>query len=148
MKRTILTLILIVIANIGIFAQSNIQFMGIPLNGDFDSFKEKLEMKDIHKDSLGKYGFSGFFFGKIASISIGYNEETNNVYSAFVRYNQSMTNMSEDKMRILYRNIYQGVKKKYPKAQVKDVSGQLLLVLKNGYIYIYTHLRRQKYLEA
>ena len=115
MKRTILTLILIVIANIGIFAQSNIQFMDIPLNGDFDTFKEKLEMKDIHKDSLGKYGFSGFFFGKIASISIGYNEETNNVYSAFVRYNQSMTNMSEDKMRILYRNIYQGVKKKYPK---------------------------------
>ena len=148
MKRTILTLILIVIANIGIFAQSNIQFMDIPLNGDFDTFKEKLEMKDIHKDSLGKYGFSGFFFGKIASISIGYNEETNNVYSAFVRYNQSMTNMSEDKMRILYRNIYQGVKKKYPKAQVKDVSGQLLLVLKNGDIYIYTHLRRQKYLEA
>ena len=148
MKRTILTLILIVIANIGIFAQSNIQFMDIPLNGDFDTFKEKLEMKDIHKDSLGKYGFSGFFFGKIASISIGYNEETNNVYSAFVRYNQSMTNMSEDKMRILYRNIYQGVKKKYPKAQVKDVSGQLLLLLKNGYIYLYTHLRRQKYLEA
>ena len=140
MKRTILTLILIVIANIGIFAQSNIQFMDIPLNGDFDTFKEKLEMKDIHKDSLGKYGFSGFFFGKIASISIGYNEETNNVYSAFVRYNQSMTNMSEDKMRILYRNIYQGVKKKYPKAQVKDVSGQLLLVLKNGYIYIFTRI--------
>ena len=148
MKKTILTLILIVIANIGIFAQSNIQFMDIPLNGDFDTFKEKLEMKDIHKDSLGKYGFSGFFFGKIASISIGYNEETNNVYSAFVRYNQSMTNMSEDKMRILYRNIYQGVKKKYPKAQVKDVSGQLLLVIKNGYIYIDTHWRRQKYLEA
>ena len=116
MKRTILTLILIVIANIGIFAQSNIQFMDIPLNGDFDTFKEKLEMKDIHKDSLGKYGFSGFFFGKIASISIGYNEETNNVYSAFVRYNQSMTNMSEDKMRILYRNIYQGGEKEISKS--------------------------------
>lgn len=116
MKRTILTLILIVIANIGMFAQSNIQFMDIPLNGDFDTFKEKLEMKDIHKDSLGKYGFSGFFFGKIASISIGYNEETNNVYSALVRYNQSMTNMSEDKMRILYRNIYQGVEKEISKS--------------------------------
>ena len=32
-----------------------------------------------------------------------------------------MTNLSEEKMRILYRNIYQGLKKKYPKAQVKDV---------------------------
>ena len=48
-----------------------------------------------------------------------------------------MTNLSEEKMRILYRNIYQGLKKKYPKAQVKDVSGQLLLVLKNGYIYLH-----------
>ena len=54
MKRTILTIILVAIANICMFAQSNIQFMGIPLNGDFDSFKEKLEMKDIHKGSLGK----------------------------------------------------------------------------------------------
>ena len=52
MKRTILTIILVAIANICMFAQSNIQFMGIPLNGDFDSFKEKLEMKDIHKGSL------------------------------------------------------------------------------------------------
>lgn len=137
MKRTILTIILVAIANICMFAQSNIQFMGIPLNGDFDSFKEKLEMKDIHKGSLGKNVFSGFFFGKIASISIGYNDETDNVYSSLVRYNQSMTNLSEEKMRILYRNIYQGLKKKYPKAQVKDVSGQLLLVLKNGYIYLH-----------
>ena len=88
MKRTILTIILVAIANICMFAQSNIQFMDIPLNGDFDSFKEKLEMKDIHKGSLGKNVFSGFFFGKIASISIGNNDETDNVYSALVRYNQ------------------------------------------------------------
>lgn len=137
MKRILLTIILAVTASAYLFAQTNLHFMDIPLNGNFETFKEKIEQKDLHKNSLGKYGFSGLFFGTIASVSIGYDENTSNVYGATVRYNQSMTNLSEEKMVTLYRKIYQGLKKKYPKAQVKDVSGQLLLVLKNGYIYLH-----------
>lgn len=136
MRNKLLLFVMIICANVSMFAQSNLQFMNIPLNEDFETFKEKLEQKDIHKDRLGKYNFSGHFFDTIASIRIGYNEETENVYSALVRYNQSMTNLPEAKMKVLYRNIYQGLKKKYPKAQVKEVSGKLLLVLKEGYILL------------
>lgn len=136
MKRVLFIFVMAILANAFMFAQSHIQFLDIPLNGEFDTFKEDLEQKDIYKDRSGIYGFSGIFFGKIASISIGYNEETQNVYSALVRYNQSMTNLSEDKIIALYNRISQGLKKKYPKAQTQSVDGQLLLILKNGYIYL------------
>lgn len=72
MKR-VFSFLAVIIACINVYAQSHIQFMEIPLNGDFDSFKEKLEEKDIHKDSYSKSGFSGFFFGTIAGIEISSN---------------------------------------------------------------------------
>ncbi len=136
MKRILLIFITVISANAFMFAQSHIRFLDIPLNGEFDTFKENLEQKDIYKDSYGKYGFSGIFFGTIASVSVGYNEETLNVYSALVRYNQSMTNLSEDKIIALYNRIRQGLIKKYPKVQTQSIDGQLLLILKNGYIYL------------
>lgn len=58
-------LIAVIMSCITLYAQSHLQFMGIPLNEDFDSFEEKLAEKDIHKDSYNKSGFSGFFFGKL-----------------------------------------------------------------------------------
>lgn len=111
MKRILFIFLTVILANAFVFAQSHIQFMGIPLDGGFDTFKENLEQKDIHKNSYGKYGFSGLFFGTIASISVGYNEDNQNVYSVLVCYNQSMTNLSEDKIITLYKQMRQGLKK-------------------------------------
>lgn len=134
MKKILLTTLLIVIVNVLSYAQTHLQFMEIPLNGTFESFKEKLEAKNIHKDSYNKRGFSGYFFGTIAGIDIDYNEETGTVYGATVRYNQSMTNKSENELAALFQRIAQGLKKKYPRAKDYSLDGTVLLVLANGYI--------------
>ena len=133
MKRVYIFLV-VIISCVAVYAQSHIQFMEIPLNGDFDSFKEKLEEKDINKNSYTKSGFSGFFFGTIASINISYNEETGNVYKAVVRYNESMTGRNRNQIVELYKRICQGLITKYPKAKIQSVDGDLLLSLSNGYI--------------
>ena len=133
MKRA-LSFLAVIIVSITVYAQSHIQFMEIPLNGDFDSFKEKLEEKDIHKDSYNKSGFSGFFFGTIAGIDISSNKETGSVYKAVVRYNESMTGMNQSQIVALYKRICQGLRTKYPKAKIQTIDGDLLLSLSNGYI--------------
>ncbi|MDE6310174.1 MAG: hypothetical protein K2L81_08285 [Muribaculaceae bacterium] len=134
MKKLLITTLLLVMVNVLSYAQVHLQFMEIPINGTFDSFKEELEAKDIHKDSYNKWGFSGYFFGTIAGISVDYNEETENVYGVTVRYNQSMTNKSESELVALYKRIAQGLKKKYPRAKDISLDGTILLVLTNGYI--------------
>lgn len=47
-----------------------------------------------------------------------------------MRYNQSMTNLSEDKIIALYNLIRQGLKKKYPKAQTQIGRGTIIADLK------------------
>lgn len=130
----VLIFIAVIMSCITLYAQSHIQFIGIPLNGDFDSFKEKLAEKDIHKDSYNKSGFSGSFFGKIAGIDISTNKETGSVYKAVVRYNESMTGMNQSQIVALYNRICQGLRNKYPKTTIQSVDGDLLLSLPNGYI--------------
>ena len=124
----------IIISCFTVYAQSHIQFMGIPLNGDFDSFKEKLAERDIHKDSYNKSGFSGFFFGVIAGIEVSSNKKTGSVYKAIVRYNESMTGMNQSQIVSLYKRICQGLRNKYPKAKIQSVDGDLFLSLSTGYI--------------
>lgn len=67
MKR-VFSFLAVIIACINVYAQSHIQFMEIPLNGDFDSFKEKLEEKDIHKDSYSKSGFLVSFLEQLQAL--------------------------------------------------------------------------------
>ncbi len=43
MKRILFISVTVILANAFMFAQSHIQFLDIPLNGEFETFKENLE---------------------------------------------------------------------------------------------------------
>lgn len=134
MKRFATLLLSVLIISINMLAQSHMKFMDIPMDGDFETFKEKLTEKEIQKDSYNKRGFSGFFFGTFSGITITDNKSTGNVYKAVVRYNESMTRMSQNQIVELYKKLCQSLRTKYPKAKVITVDGDLLLTMPEGYI--------------
>lgn len=134
MKRLSTLLLSLLLVSVILLAQSHMKFMDIPMSGDFETFKQKLEEKDVYKDSYNKRGFSGHFFGTIAAIDVTDNKTSGNIYKVVVRYNESVTMMNQSQILALYKRLCQGLRNKYPKAKVNSVDGDLLLTLVDGYI--------------
>ena len=109
---------------INIHAQEvdHLEFMGIPINGKYSSFKKELKKKGFSQNySLGPYTFKGLFAGHKAIVNVFYDKESKNVYRVGViipsytadiaqsRYNLLSDKISKkyeaDKIR-LYQMIY------------------------------------------
>lgn len=134
MKKIILIIAMLMYSCLALTAQSHLKFMDIPLNGNFEIFKEKLEAKDLRCEKNGETIFHGKFFGAFASIRIDINDKSDNVYKALVRYNQSMSGLTKNQVIALFNRIYQGLKKKYPSAKFQSTDGDVLVIMQNGYI--------------
>ena len=82
---------------------THLLFMGIPIDGDVDSFDKKFSMKDFNKTSLGDY--TGRFYGQFCVAETKINKNTDNVCEVIIRYNQSIAHYSKADLILLYGNI-------------------------------------------
>jgi hypothetical protein len=111
---------------------THLLFMGIPIDGDVDSFDEKISMKDFHKTSLG--GYTGRFYGQFCVAETKRNKDTGNVCEVQIRYNQSIAHYTKSDLILLYGNIVRDLKKKYPKAKCDEADSHFVLSMSQGFI--------------
>lgn len=89
MKRIILSMALIFAIMLPSLAQTeHVKFMGIPLDGNIDTFTTKLKNKGCTINSIntlvekGTRVFDGYFSGEEATICVYYNPSNKKVYAA------------------------------------------------------------------
>lgn len=91
MKKTVLFILLSAFALTG-FAQEHLEFQNIPIDGNVDSFAQKIMAKGWKYDAaqsanLSDYyakGYVGRYFGRDATLSVLFSQNTKTVYSTQV----------------------------------------------------------------
>lgn len=117
-QRFIFMILLNFMVSSCIFGQTeHMKFMGIPINGHINSFKEKIIKKGFKDDSyninvnpVGCKIFNGPFFGRKTILYIYYNDKTKIVYRVkvlFLTSNSDVTNQ-------LYKELEKSLDSKYP----------------------------------
>ena len=111
---------------------THLLFMGIPIDGSIDSFKEKLSEKEFYETSLGDY--TGRFYGHFCVADAKINKNTGSVCEVLIRYNQSIANYTKDDLILLYGDIVRGLKKKYSKAKCDEINNHMVISMPQGFI--------------
>ena len=109
--------------------QTHMKFMGIPLNGNVESFTQKLKAKgltcDVAKTKASPSGvkiYKGLFMGEDSEFMIFFNPKDKNVFAVEVSLDYSSLELA----KTLFANILKQLKEKYSKAVVdvlKDSDG-------------------------
>lgn len=104
MKKSIILLVLCLLAFFAPLKAEHMKFMGIPLTGTITQFQQKLAAKGITHDKkasaaapIGTRFFSGKFAGSKAEIVVWYDADTKIVYGARAVYECYSTDMRDDK---------------------------------------------------
>ncbi len=133
MKKLLFLLFACLISSM-IHAQgSHLNFLGSPIDGTLEEYKEFLEKKDFRRDMSDK-SYAGYFFNKFCTLNLRVNEDTKKVSSVEVYYYSKAHGHSQETLISLYNRIKQGLKNKYKKAKVLQQPGIAFFILPQGYI--------------
>lgn len=94
----------------------HLTIMGIPINGDINSFGARLSRKGIKPDiqsnkslPFGERRFHGLYMGKNCAITVRYTAKTKTVYGIEIGFSDEDKNIVDN----LVNNFYNGIKEKY-----------------------------------
>lgn len=132
--RRLFLLSVTILLSIVIQAQvSHLNFLGAPIDGTLQEYREFLEKKNYRRDMSDK-SFAGYFFDKFCTLHIGVNDEIDKICSVEVYYYSKAHGHSQETLVYLYNRIKQGLKNKYKKAKILQEPGVTYYILPQGYI--------------
>lgn len=110
-------LFVLILAGVGsASAQQHLKFMGVPIDGNIESFSAKLKAKGLTLDPDNKTNknpsrwFEGTFFEHRAWFCVDYSQKTKNVYQVFVKLGWSDDRKVSENIK---KQVEQIVKEKY-----------------------------------
>jgi hypothetical protein len=144
MKKTILLLLLSIIAMVCQAQEEHMKFAGIPLNGTINQFQTKLQTKGFVINSkinsmlpVGTRSFKGTFIGKKATVAVYYDTNTQIVYGAKAYF----TDMTEEKVKEEFNNVKGMLSLKYVGHEITDGTKNqyptLTINTNKGTIFVY-----------
>ena len=102
-QRFLYSILFIVFCSISSLAQNHLEFMQISIDGDLDSFEQKLLEKDFSKSY---HSYLGFFYKTLCSVSVKVDPTTEKVHKISINFCQGTTNLTKNEIEIglSYRN--------------------------------------------
>lgn len=142
MKKSLIILILSVVAMCLPAQAEHLKFMGIPLTGTITQFQQKLTAKGVSYNKrmsdaapVGTRWFSGTFAGTEADIIVWYDPSTKNVFGAKAVYECATTSMRDNKYEDLKSMLQTKYAEESAETSYKDGLEKLTIPVTDDYGY-------------
>lgn len=112
-------------------AQNHLEFLHIPIDGDLESFEQKLLEKEFSKSYRS---YLGYFYKTLCSVSVKIDPTTAKVHKISVDFCQGTTNLSRNEIENKFRSLVKDYTEKYGSAKCKLIDNNFIVSLPNGYI--------------
>lgn len=130
-QRFLYSILFIVFCSISSLAQNHLEFMQISIDGDLDSFEQKLLEKDFSKSY---HSYLVFFYKTLCSVSVKVDPTTEKVHKISINFCQGTTNLTKNEIENKFQGLIKDYSTKYGKTKCKLIDNNFIVTLPNGYI--------------